>query len=93
MIDSLSLNDVPKMKTDDLEIFESDNVHPKLHEILTNYEFQTNSGKELTSKFQDQLHQAQIQIKSIFPQTNRRDLIQQELESVKVNQEVISMID
>jgi hypothetical protein len=71
-------------KNDDLEAFESDNVHPRLYEIFNDYKFQTKSGKEIGEKFQNDLHKAQIQIKTIFPKTNQRDLIRQELEAVKV---------
>ena len=46
--------------------------------------FKRNSGKELGEKNQKDLHQSQIQIKTIFPKTNRRDSIRQELEAVRV---------
>jgi hypothetical protein len=71
-------------KSEELEAFESDNVHPCLYEIFNNYKFQTNSGKEMGEKFEDNLHKTQIQIKTIFPKINQQDLIRQELEAIKV---------
>ena len=71
-------------KTDELDAFESDNVHPNFHQIFNNYQFQTKTGKELGEKYQDNLHKIQKQIKTIFPKTNQRDFIRQELEAIKV---------
>jgi len=83
LIDSVYPND-RSTSIEDFEIFESDNVYPNLHEILNDYQFQTQSGKDIANQFQEQLYQTQTQIKSIFPQTTRRDLILQELNAVKV---------
>jgi hypothetical protein len=71
-------------KNDELEAFESDNVHPRLHDLFTDYQFQTKSGKAMGEKYENDLHKAQLQIKTIFPKTNQRDRIRQELEAVKV---------
>ncbi len=71
-------------KNEQLDAFESDNVHPCLHEIFPDYKFQTKSGKEIGENFEKDLHKAQLQIKTIFPKTNQRDRIRQELEAVKV---------
>ncbi len=76
-------------KNDELEAFESANVHPDLHEIFPDYQFQTKSGKELGKKFENNLHQAQMQMKTIFPKINPRDSIRQELEAVKVYNRII----
>jgi hypothetical protein len=73
-------------KPDELNAFESDNVHPSLHEIFTDYQFQTKSGKDLGKKFENDLQKSQMQIKTIFPKINPRDLMRQELEAVKVYQ-------
>jgi hypothetical protein len=70
--------------SEDLEAFESDNIHPRLHEIFPDYQFQSKSGKEMGEKFENDLYKSQIQIKTIFPKTNPRDRIRQELEAVKV---------
>jgi hemoglobin-like flavoprotein len=51
---------------------------------LTDYKFETNSGKEIGEKFQKDLYKSQAQIKTIFPKQNQRDIIRQELEAVKV---------
>lgn len=72
------------LSTDELGAFESDNVHPCFDEICSNYQFQTKSGQELGEKFSRDLHQAQMQIKTIFPKTTRRDSIRQELAAVRV---------
>lgn len=71
-------------KSDEYEVFESDNVHPNLHEILTDYKYQTKFGQEIGKKFQKNLHKTQMQIKTIFPKKNHYDLLRQELESLKV---------
>jgi hypothetical protein len=71
-------------KIDEFDAFESDNVHPCLHEIFTDYQFQTKSGKDLGEKFENDLQKTQMQIKTIFPKINPQDSIRQELEAVKV---------
>jgi hypothetical protein len=71
-------------KDEELEAFESDNVHPCLNEIFNDYKFQTKLGKEMGEKFENDLHKSQMQIKTIFPKIDQRDLIRQELEAVKV---------
>ena len=67
------------------EQFESDNIHPHLHEIFPDYKYQTKTGKEMGEKFENDLYKSQIQIKTIFPKTNPRDRIRQELQAVKVS--------
>jgi len=71
-------------KNEEFEAFECDNVHPRLHEIFNDYKFQTKSGKEIGEKYQNDLHKAQIQIKTNFPKINQQDIIRQELEAIKV---------
>ena len=85
MLADLSSNDISGAKADELGAFESDNVHPCFDEISPNYQFQTKSGREIAEKFSKDLHQAQMQIKTIFPKTTRRDSIRQELAAVRVN--------
>ncbi|CAF3295168.1 unnamed protein product [Rotaria sp. Silwood2] len=73
-------------KNEELEAFETDNVHPRVHEIFTDYKFQTKLGKDIGEKFQNDLYKNQAQIKTIFPKTNQQDLIRQELEVVKTSE-------
>ena len=80
-----TLDDHRLTKTDELDAFESDNVHPSLCEIFTDYQFQTKSGQDLGKKFENDLQKSQMQIKTIFPKINPRDSIRQELEAVKVH--------
>lgn len=88
MLANLSSNEISgaksELKIDELGAFESDNVHPCFNEISANYQFQSKSGRELAEKFSSDLHQAQMQIKTIFPKTTRRDSIRQELSTVRV---------
>ncbi|CAF1461268.1 unnamed protein product [Rotaria sordida] len=64
-------------KNEELEAFECDNVHPRFHEIFTDYKFQTKLGKHMGEKFQNDLYKTQGQIKTIFPKINQQDLIRQ----------------
>ncbi|CAF0778656.1 unnamed protein product [Adineta steineri] len=76
----------PLNKNEEFEAFESDNVHPRLENILPDYKFQTKLGKDLGMKFENDLHKSQIQIKTIFPKINQSDRIRQELEAVKTSE-------
>lgn len=69
---------------EELQAFETDNSHPRLHEIFPDYKYQTKSGQEMGEKFENDLYKSQVQIKTIFPKTNPRDRIRQELQAVKV---------
>ena len=66
------------------ELFDTDNVHPEFHRILSNYQFQTKFGEEVKENFEKTLRDKQTKIKSIFPRINERDLIRKQLQSVKV---------
>ncbi|CAF1143802.1 unnamed protein product [Adineta ricciae] len=74
-----------KKPIEELEPFESDNVHPRFHEIFTDHQFQSKSGKEQGEKFENNLHKSQLRVKTIFPKLNQRDLIRQELNTIKVS--------
>lgn len=67
-----------------LDPFESDNVHPRFHQIFTNHPFQSSASKEMAEKYQEDLKDAQEKIKTLFPKVNQRDRIQQELDGMKV---------
>ncbi|CAF1609433.1 unnamed protein product [Adineta ricciae] len=75
---------------EELEPFESDNVHPRFHEIFIDYQFQSKSGKEQGEKFENNLHKSQLRVKTIFPKLNQRDLIRQELNAIKTSEGLYS---
>ncbi|CAF2160079.1 unnamed protein product [Rotaria magnacalcarata] len=72
-------------RNEEFEAFETDNVHPRFHDIFTDYKFQTKLGKDIGEKFQDDLIKTQTRIKTIFPKTNQQDLIRQDLDVVKTS--------
>ena len=53
-------------ENEELEAFESDNVHPRFYKIFTDYKFQTRLGEEIREKFQDDSHKTQAQMQNNF---------------------------
>ncbi|UJR31154.1 hypothetical protein I4U23_018661 [Adineta vaga] len=76
----------PSKSFGELEAFESDNVHPRFHEIFTDYQFQTKSGKALGERYENNLHKSQIRVKTILPKLNQRDFIRQDLDAIKTSE-------
>ncbi|CAF0788619.1 unnamed protein product [Didymodactylos carnosus] len=70
----------------ELEAYETNDVHPRLHKIFTDYKFETTSGKQMAEKYEKELLEAQAKVKTIFPKANQRDMIRQELEAVKTSE-------
>ena len=59
-------------------------MHPRFHEIFNHYQFQTKLAKDIGEKHEHDLYRAQGKIKTIFPRINQRDLVRQQLETMKV---------
>jgi hypothetical protein len=73
-------------EVEQLDAFETDNVHPRFHEIFPSSEFQTRTAKDLVQQYEKDLCRTQTKIKTIFPKINQRDMIRQEVDAIKVQQ-------